>query len=357
MPWLPPRPLLPLDLLGDRNTAPAITGFTIDAATKRAGTLFRPLPQQAISHIGVYFPQIAGIPPTCEMRLETVVNGSPSGTLVAPTARGTVAPQANTWVWVPLDTPCLPATGASLAALLAWSSGTVGTTNSATFGLRFPACFAGQNPSVVQYNGTAWSPVTGVLPLVVPRHADGSLLAGCAAIRSVTWQLITSTGNPTEVGNRFVVPFDATLDALCTCTRLPGTGRSTLRLLTETGTTLASLDAQPLDALVDIVSTSAAGMVQAPVIPCQVTAGSNALITQGALTTGGCYVARVTFADVASREALCGPMWWVQRQGNGAWSEDLTSVAALSPRVSAMNVSAGAGRSPRHPGMSGGMVG
>ncbi|HBH54372.1 MAG TPA: hypothetical protein DDY91_21005 [Planctomycetaceae bacterium] len=357
MPWLPPRPLLPLDLLADRSTSPAITGFTIDAATKRAGVLFRPTPQQSISQIGLFVQQIVGTPPTCEVRLETVVNGSPSGALVAPTARGVFTPQANTWTWVSLEAPCTPATGASLAALVAWSAGTVGTTSSATFALRYPACFAGQNPSVVQYTGTAWSPVAGVLPLVVPRHVDGSLLPGCAAIRGVTWQLLTSTGNPTEVGNRFVVPFDASLDALCTCTRLPAGGRANLRLLTETGVTLASLDSQPLDALVDLVSTSAAGVMQAPVNSCNVTAGSSCLITQGALTTGGCHVARITFADAASREALCGPMWWVQRQGTGAWSEDLASVAALSPRVSAVNVSAGAGRSPRHPGMSGGMVG
>jgi hypothetical protein len=83
------------------------------------------------------------------------------------------------------------------------------------------------------------------------------------------------------------------------------------------------------------------------------------ICSQQSLTAAGSYIAKLTFADAAAREALFGPAWWVQRQGTGVWVEDPTSVAALSPRVSAWSVPIpnGGGGLPRHPGMCGGMVG
>ena len=359
MAWLPRRPLLPLDLVADRAANPALTGFAIDAATKRAGTLFRPLPNLPLSQVGLLCQQVVGTPPTCEVRLETVLNGVPTGNLAGPATRATFTPQANTFQWIPLESPFTPATGSSLALLVGWSAGPVGTANSATFALRLPACWSGQNPSVLQYNGTTWTPVGGVVPLVVPRHADGSLLPGTAALRSVNWILLTNPGNPSEVGNRFVAPCDATLDALCTATRLPTGGRATLRLWTDTGALLASLDSQPLDASTDLATTAASGVVQAPVTPCPISAGGVYVCSQQSLTSAGSYFAKLTFADAAAREALFGPAWWVQRTGTGGWVEDLTSVAAISPRVSAWSVPspAGGGGLLRHPGMCGGMFG
>ncbi len=359
MAWLPRRPLLPLELVADRVANPTLTGFVIDAATKRAGLLFRPLPHLAISQVGLLCQQVAGTPPTCEVRLETVLNGVPTGTLAGPATRATFTPQANSFPWIPLESPFTPTTGNSLALLVGWSAGAVGTANSATFALRLAACWAGQNPSVLQFNGTTWTPVGGVLPLMVPRHADGSLLPGTAALRSVSWLLMTNTGNPSEVGNRFVAPCDGTLDALCTATRLPAGGRATLRLWTDTGTLLASLDSQPLEATVDLANAAASGVVQAPIVPCAISAGDVYVSSQQSLTAAGSYIAKLTFADAASREALFGPAWWVQRTGTGSWVEDPASVAAISPRVSAWSVPSpvGGGGLPRHPGMSGGMVG
>ena len=360
MAWLPRRPLLPLDLVASPTAPPAITGFVLDAPTKRAGTLFRPLPNLPLSQVGLFCQQSVGVPPTCEVRLETVLNnGVPTGNLAGPATRAVFTPQANTFQWIPLEAPFTPTSGSSLALLVGWSAGTVGTSNSATFALRLPVCWAGQNPSVLQFNGTAWSPLGGVLPLVVPRHADGSLLPGTAALRSVSWSVLTNTGNPTEVGNRFVAPCDATIDALCVATRLPTGGRATLRLRTDTGTSLASLDSQPLDAAGDLASTGIAGVVQAPVPACAISAGAAYICSQQSLTAAGSYIAKLTFADAAAREALFGPAWWVQRVGTGAWVEDPTSVAALSPRVSAWSVPspAGGGGLPRHPGMCGGLVG
>jgi len=359
MAWLPRRPLLPLELVANAIAAPAITPFVLDTATKRVGILFRPLPNLPLSQVGLFCQQLVGVPPTCEVRLETVLNGVPTGNLAGPATRATFTPQANLHQWIPLDAPFTPTAGSSLALMVGWFAGTVGTGNSVTFAARLAACWAGLNPSVLQFNGTAWTAVGGVLPLVVPRHADGSLLPGTAALRSVSWTLLTNTSNPSEVGNRFVAPCDATIDALCTATRLPTGGRATLRLWTDTGTPIASLDSQPLDAASDQPTTINSGVVQAPVAACAISTGVTYICSQLSLTAAGSYIAKLTFADAAAREALFGPAWWVQRVGTGAWVEDRNSVAALSPRVSAWSVPspAGGGGLPRHPGMSGGLVG
>jgi hypothetical protein len=359
MAWLPRRPLLPLELVANPTSPPTLTGFTLDAATKRAGTLFRPLPNLPLSQVGLLCQQIVGVPPTCEVRLETVLNGTPTGNLAGPATRAVFTPQANTFQWIPLEAAFTPTTGSSLALLVGWSAGTIGTANNVTIALRLPSCWSGQNPTVLQYNGTTWTPVGGMLPLVVPRHADGSLLPGTAALRSVNWTVLTTTGNPTEVGNRFIAPGDFTMDALCAMTRLPAGGRATLRLWTEAGTQVTSLDSQPLEASPDVPTTASSGVVQAPVTPCALSAGVAYICSQQSLTAAGSYIAKLTFADAAAREALFGPAWWVQRQGTGVWVEDPTSVAALSPRVSAWSVPIpnGGGGLPRHPGMCGGMVG
>ncbi|MCY2966689.1 MAG: hypothetical protein NT069_24180 [Planctomycetota bacterium] len=352
---LVPRWLFNLEQCVDRTAAVAITTFLFDAGTKRFATVFRPIPGKTISHMGIYCSTLVGAPPVFEVRLESVAAGTPSGTLLAPDARGAFTPAATAWSWVPFDAGYTPTSGAAISAVVAWSTGTIGAANSATFNFRLASAFAGANPWPTSNSGTAWTASNGTIPILGIRYSDGTIHPGIAPLRTATLATFATNSSPNEVGNRFISPAGLTIDAIGVLTRLVASGQATLRLYDDAGTQLAGIDAQPIDALKDSAATSAIGTIVAQIAPLDLSAGTRYVCAVRPTNTVGCYQCKLTFADAASRAAFFGDAWWVQRTGTGPWTEDLTSVAVISPRMSAINIPPQ--NVQRHPGMCGGLNG
>lgn len=355
MPAIGSRLLFNLDQVIDRTAAPVITTFVIDSTTRRCAAHFRPLPGKTLTDLGVYCSAIAGAPPVYEARLETLTANFPSGNLVAPEARATFTPAAGAWYWLPLNAPYTPVASDPLAVVVAWSSGTVSSTSSATFHYRLSLAMAGASPCPTSFNGASWTSNTGSAPLLAVRYHDGSVHPGLAAVRSVSFTPFNSASSPNEVGNRFVVPARLTADGVALFTRMLAGAQQQVRLYDPTGVQLTDDGKTLLDAARDVPSAGATATVQVPVAPVELSEGAVCLCSQRPVSASNSYQGKLTFADAASRFALLGDAWWVQRTGGGAWIEDVTSAAMIAPRVSSFSgLPAG---SPRHPGMCGGLVG
>ena len=347
----PPRWLWNLDQLVERATTTTPTTHLIDTAIKKVAAIFRPLPGREIAEVGVLCTAVVGTPPALEARLESVVAALPSGTLLAPTARGVFTPQAANWHWIRLEASHAPA-DPLIAVVIGWSSGTVGTANSATLSLRAGGAFAASNLCPLSHSGTAWTTHAGNVPVIAIRYRDGTLHPGLPPLRSVTTLILGTTTTPTEVGNRFQVDAGLTIDALGAVVRLPSGSGAQLTLYRPDGSTLVA--PPPLLAGRDLVSTSNQGMTVLPVADTRLSRFETVLLGLRGTMATGCQTVKLSFVDAAARESAVGRTWWVQRTGTGAWQEDLAAVAALVPRVIAYDTTGGW---RRHPGLTGGLPG
>lgn len=351
MPIQPPRWLWNLDQLVERATTATPTTHLLDTALKKVAAIFRPLPGREIAEVGVLCTAVVGTPPVLEVRLESVTAALPTGTLLAPTARGVFTPQPANWHWIRLEASHAPVEPL-VAVVVGWSSGTVGTANSATLSLRAGGAFAAANICPLSHSGTAWTAHTGNVPVVAIRYRDGTLHPGLPALRSVASLTLGTSTSPTEVGNRFQPEAALTIDALGGVVRFPTGSAAQVTLYRADGSTLAAPPA--LLATRDLVTNSSLGMTVLPIGDLRLTRFEPLCLALRGTAATGCQTLKLNFVDATAREAAVGRTWWVQRTGNGAWQEDLAAVATLVPRVTAYDT---AGGWRRHPGLTGGLQG
>lgn len=351
MPTQPPRWHWNIEQLIERTAVTTLTGHLIDATTKKIAVVLRPLPGREIAEVGLLCQTVTGIAPTLEARLEGVTGSLPSGSLLAPTARGVCTPVAGTFHWVPLEAPLAPAEGV-ISVVVGWSAGTVGAAHSATLAVRGGGALAAGNLCPCSHNGTTWTAHLGNIPLLALRYRDGTLHPGLSALRSCQTLSFAANSAPSEVGNWIEPATRVTVDALGLSLRLPSGSAAQGGLYRGDGTLWENPPA--LLAGRDLSSTSLWGLTVLPIPPRELAVGEPVILAARGTTSVGFQTLKLTFVDAAAREAAVGRQWWVQRNGTGAWQEDRSAVAPCALRVSAWD---NAGGWRRHPGMTGGLRG
>lgn len=136
MPYL----ILPFVPTAIGGAASAVTTVqTLDATTDKAEYVFHPPNGITITHLGFRYGTRTGTPPTYKISLQSVTDGVPTGTILGggSPASGTFTPPASTawnstWQWVALDN-AYTTTGAVIAIVIEYATGTVDGSNNGTF--------------------------------------------------------------------------------------------------------------------------------------------------------------------------------------------------------------------------------
>lgn len=177
----------------------------IDASTDQVEFIFASETTDAITHLGVRVSAVTS-PPVLIISLQGVdASGVPDGTIKGggSPASATFTPAAG-WTWVALANSYTPTNrGEVLAIVVAYSSGTVGASNTATLYLgysginwKFPYAI-GNNAGARTLSTTGW-PVFG--------YRTASARYGTPVVAPATVAYNSGTGTADEYGMKFTVP-------------------------------------------------------------------------------------------------------------------------------------------------------
>lgn len=137
------------------------------------------------------------------------------------------------------DTPYTPTPGEALSIVLAYQSGTVGASNTATFVIRVQSVVTTAPYALVQTAGT-WATSAPGCPSLVPVYSDGYLPKSFCGLVSATNTSLTNSTNPRYYGSLFTPSIPTVLSAVIVAARPNNGTLFTVSLFEGTSTTAVS---------------------------------------------------------------------------------------------------------------------
>ena len=375
----------PVPLLLPNAVASSLTQITaaFDSATDRMAYVGQSYLSDSISK--VYF-RVGTVTsgPVVEVRIESVTNGRPSGTLwsangTGANPKGTVTVSgANTWQVVTLTNAAVLVPGDQFAIVMVYSSGTANfqiiEASSALGNIT-----GGLYPVLLQDTGggTWGTGLTGAcLEWVVEMTTAGVVtMPGMLPLNgSGTITAYNNTTNPNERAMKFVMPFKARVIGLCVgmfniaagadctfsiwnSTDNPGAGPTPLAQTNSLDGDFAY--STTADGLVNVFFTAAVTLTAGTTYYAGVRPDTANNIGLGELSAAGTGAATnaIRAFGIGSNTAHLSTRQWVSTDP-GAWADTTTTLPMISLIIDQLDDGAGAsGGLLTHPGMAGGMRG
>jgi hypothetical protein len=314
----------------------ALATYALDDANDAIAWTFCVPRDGTITHVGFLATAITGTPPAYNCGLVTVdSSGRPTTTAYGGGTNGTVTPSATGWTWVALGANATAVAGNWAAAYL-WPSGSAPDVSNNVAVARESLAGAGVGLNFT----TTWN-VENNGNLMAVKYNDNSVYGN--ALTSVTiGQVITSETTPDEMGCKFTLPANMTVNGI----RLGTTGWGASAALeaiiyNEAGTALVTAalsdkdfvdDGVYFDIYFDPVNLAASTVYRVIIKP---TVGTGGNVT----------MQRYQFESTAARESWPpGGSWELTyRTDAGAWTDVSTDLCYIGLHASDITFGTGGG--------------
>ena len=309
---------------------PSAVLITIDSDQDEVAWKFVAKEAKAIDTIVVRNGTVTGTSPTYEVRLETVDGvGDPTGTLVTANANGTFTPSSsNETNEVALTASWTPSINDIFFVRLKYSSGTIDGSNNVQFQYRGSTTAgpgSGEHPFTSTDAGTNWTAYTAQYNIVGVKYSDGTYLESgiASAAAGVTANQDYDDGtNPDERGMGWVQPFTIDTVGAYVMARFFSGGTGDARLYEGT-TQLESVSLTEAW----LSSTSVNDMIYVRWSTSQTLTKDSTyyLAIRATHATNNIRYPIWLAHEEEARKAVFGVFFAANRDGGGAWTQDLNS--------------------------------
>ena len=227
------------------NRSGSVTNVPLDANGDRIACVYRVPYFPSVTQFDRFaflVASITGTAPTYDFRLETVVDGLPSGTLFGTNTHKTFQPTATGYQTQSLIAAATVSPGDLIAAVIQRDSGTADGSNFASFAHRLSSAARADHigPANDLSVGT-WTANSITNGCFGPMFTDGCLLDDCAIISTVAATNTFNTGStPDERGIRFTAYANWRCHGARMFIGLANSATATIKLYDSSNTLLAS---------------------------------------------------------------------------------------------------------------------
>lgn len=307
----------------------------LDAANEKAAYIVQAPKSGTIDRVCFRSTTVTAAEAAALVRVETVVDGTPSGTLFGTNTSGTANINASdTWYEVTLTAGAAVTKGDWLAVVVALPVGTSGNLNLARGNQAHVS-----RPYVAHFTA-AWSKITAP-PIGALRYNDASYphIPGLLSFDSLATGTFQTATNPDERGNKITVPFACKVWGIWQ-NGVTSDGDFTVKLYDDADTVLSDL------AVDGDHHSDTAAVSEFIGFDNEVTLAAGDVVRLTLLATAGTSTALVEATCPSGLSAALpggGQMVYTTRNDGGAWTDTTGKVAFLGLIVSALSDGAGGG--------------
>lgn len=317
--------------------------YLLDDTDDKIGQIFLLPRSGSITDIGFSHVTTTGSPPDYQVSLETLTtNRRPSGIMYGGSAVTAFTPGTPGWRWVTLSTPATAVAGDVVAAVIGPTATAPSTSN--RIGIGDGSLGSPNGINVNLYFTSAWLEHDGGQGQIALRYSDSSMVGIPAVNMQAQGPTIDNASTPDEIGAKFTVPFDCTIDGAMLCQNAIVIGPPfTVKLYDASDTLLSSFD-------VTTTMDLDYGSDNFTVLFAPVTLTKDTVYRLTMLPTSGANVrlGALQMISADTRALLPGGLYfaWTQRTDAGSWTDDDTKLPWAALRLTSIEIpmaSAGGG--------------
>ncbi len=292
--------------LSSSNT---ITGQALNASNNAIGTRFMAEAGHGAIVGLLALCQSITSPPTYRASLQgNTDRTTPDGTVKGgTTAKVDFVPTAAL-LTLTFDSPYTPSANEILSAVIAYQTGTIGASNTATFGYRNASVGNIGFPYPLNQNAGTWTASVTGFPVLAPIYNDGYVGRNCIPLSTTTNVIPTSATNPKYYGTAFTPTMNMAFTGAYIIARMPAGSTYNISLFEGTNTTAVSTSGT-VNPDVSIGNTSASNPVYVAMPAYTLVAGTvYRLAVSMTTTTGFTTFTQSVFLTQAALQSYFGPL-------------------------------------------------